>query len=75
MELHAFEAMAESLPATQVPLQTTVFPAVTPPGMAYVPFQEEDAKIFSPDQGYALGTMYYALNKPFYGSKCGDADD
>lgn len=45
------------------------------PAMAYVPFQEEDAKIFSPDQGYALGTMYYALNKTFYGSKCGDADD
>lgn len=40
--------------------------------MAYVPFQSEDSKTFSPDQGFALGTMYQALNKPFYGSKCGD---
>ena len=43
--------------------------------MAYVPFQKEDSKTFSPDQGFALGTMYQALNKPFYGSKCGDYDD
>ncbi len=43
--------------------------------MAYVPFQEEDSKTFSPDQGFALGTMYQALNKPFYGSKCGDGND
>ena len=43
--------------------------------MAYVPFQSEKAKVFSPDQGFMLGTMYPALNKPFYGKKCGDADD
>lgn len=43
--------------------------------MAYVPFQAEKAKLFSPDQGFALGTMYQALNKPFCGSKCGDSDD
>ncbi len=41
--------------------------------MAYVPFQSEDSKLFSPDQGFALGTMYHALNKPFCGSKCGDS--
>ena len=50
-------------------------PADTAEAMAYVPFQGEDAKIFSPDQGYVMGTMYPALNKPFYGSKCGDVDD
>ena len=43
--------------------------------MAYVPFQEDDAKIFTPDQGYALGTMYPALSKPFCGGKCGEAND
>ena len=43
--------------------------------MAYVPFQQEDSKIFSPDQGYMLGTMYQELNKPFFGSKCGDGND
>lgn len=43
--------------------------------MAYVPFQGERSKTFSPDQGFALGTMYQALNKPFYGSKCGDSGD
>jgi hypothetical protein len=43
--------------------------------MAYVPFQSEKTKVFSPDQGFMLGTMYPALNKPFYGKKCGDADD
>lgn len=40
--------------------------------MAYVPFQEENEKLYSPDQGFALGTMYPALNKPFFGSKCGE---
>ena len=45
------------------------------PAMAYVPFQEDDAKIFTPDQGYALGTMYPALSKPFCGGKCGEAND
>lgn len=43
--------------------------------MAYVPFQAEDSKLYSPDQGLAVGTMYQALNKPFCGSKCGDKND
>lgn len=43
--------------------------------MAYVPFQAQKAKLFSPDQGFTLGTMYPALNKPFYGSRCGDGND
>ena len=45
------------------------------PAMAYVPFQQEDAKVFSPEQGYMLGTMYRELNKPFCGGKCGDGND
>ena len=43
--------------------------------MAYVPFQGERSKTFSPDHGFMLGTMYPDLNKPFYGSKCGDNSD
>lgn len=43
--------------------------------MAYVPFQEYNSEIFTPAQGFALGTMYPELNKPFYGSKCGGKDD
>lgn len=43
--------------------------------MAYVPFQSIDVKTFTPDQGFTLGTMYPDLNKPFYGSKCGDNVD
>lgn len=43
--------------------------------MAYVPFQGEESKLFSPDQGFTLGTMYQDLNKPFCGSKCGDGND
>lgn len=43
--------------------------------MAYVPFQQHDSKTYSPDQGFAVGTMYQTLNKPFYGEKCGDVND
>ena len=43
--------------------------------MAYVPFQKNDSEIFTPAQGFALGTMFPELNKPFYGSKCGGSND
>ena len=43
--------------------------------MAYIPFQQEESKTFSPDQGFVLGTMFYDLNKPFFGGKCGDGND
>lgn len=43
--------------------------------MAYVPFQAEDSKLYSPDHGLASGTMYPELNKPFCGGKCGDNSD
>ena len=43
--------------------------------MAYVPFQQEQPKVYSPDQGLVAGTMFPSLDKPFYGKKCGDADD
>lgn len=47
-------------------------PEKTAYAMAYVPFQPENHKQYSPDQGLVAGTMYPALDKPFYGSKCGE---
>ena len=39
--------------------------------MAYVPVQQEQDNVYSPDQGLVSGTMFPSLDKPFYGSKCG----
>ncbi len=50
-------------------------PDETAYAMAYVPFQGNSAKLFSPDHGFVSGTMYKDLNKPFFGSKCGDDVD
>ena len=43
------------------------------PAMAYVPFQNNLDKIYSPDQGINYGTMFPVLNKPFKG--CGGKKD
>ena len=64
MELHAFEKMAEAAPMTDVPLQTPVFPAVTPPGMAYVPFQQW-GEIYDAENGFSSGTLFPVLDLPF----------
>ena len=47
------------------------FPDKSVEAMAYVKFQPENAATYSPTQGFASGTMYPTLNKPFYGGKCG----
>ena len=39
--------------------------------MAYVPFQPYQPEMCKPVLGYENGTLFRALNKPFYGSKCG----
>ena len=51
------------------------FPEKTSDAMAYVPFQPDNSATYSPMQGFASGTMYPTLNKPFYGSKCGAVND
>ena len=51
------------------------FPEKTSEAMAYVPFQPDNAPTYSTMQGFASGTMYPTLNKPFYGSKCGAHSD
>lgn len=73
MELHAYEQMADALDAT---LKTeresnprSVFPAVTPPGMAYVPFQQW-GEVYEAEQGIRQGTMFPELDFPFKGGAC-----
>lgn len=39
-------------------------------GMAYVPFQQFNSKLYSPAQALESGTAYPILDKPFYGSRC-----
>ena len=51
------------------------FPEKTSEAMVYVPFQPDNAPTYSPMQGFASGTMYPSLNKPFYGGKCGAHSD
>ena len=51
------------------------FPDKTPEAMAFVPFQQYNSPIYSANQGLESGTMFPALNKPFYGSKCGGNND
>lgn len=51
------------------------FPEKTSEAMSYVPFQPDNAPTYSPMQGFASGTMYPTLNKPFYGGKCGAHND
>ena len=43
---------------------TTPFPDQTPPGMAYVPYQQWDTT-FSAEEGFPKGTIFPQLYKPF----------
>lgn len=45
-------------------------PNDTVEAMAYVPFQQQNSKTYSPAQALEAGTVYPVLDKPFYGSKC-----
>ncbi len=38
--------------------------------MAYVPFQPNGAESYTAVRGFEAGTMFPALDKPWYGSKC-----
>lgn len=51
------------------------FPENTPEAMAFVPFQMNNSPTYTPAQGFASGTMFPSLNKPFYGNKCGGPID
>ena len=44
-------------------------PAVTVPGMAYVPFQA-DIETYAPCRALERGTIFACLDKPFSGGNC-----
>lgn len=46
------------------------FPAETPIAMAYVPMQRF-VKLYEPERGFDVGTLYEELNKPFLGGRGG----
>lgn len=50
-------------------------PADTVEAMAYVPFQPYAPELCKPVLGYENGTLFRALHKPFYGSRCGGSKD
>lgn len=50
-------------------------PEDTKEAMAYIPFQPYEPEMCKAVLGYENGTMFRALHKPFYGKKCGGADN
>ena len=51
-------------------------PRDTVEAMAYVPYQPYSPEMCKAALGYENGTLFKALHKPFYGSRCGgDADE
>ncbi len=84
MELHAFERMAQSLDAALtrrdsdeapsdelLPQPQTAFPASTPLGMAYVPFQQW-GEPFDAETALSRGTLFPELDLPFMGGGCSE---
>lgn len=72
MELHAFERLAidSDSDTTEIscPLQKQpeqIFPDVTPPAMAYVPYQLWSEPIYDAQTGLQQGTMFPILDMPF----------
>ncbi len=43
------------------------FPAETPIGMAYIPFQQGIQGMYNSEKGLDTGTIFPDLNKPFLG--------
>lgn len=58
------EGLRYAVPAVMSPL-----PANPVPGMAYVPFQT-DTHTYDYSKGFAAGTIFPCLDKPFSGGKC-----
>ncbi|WP_243411855.1 spore coat associated protein CotJA [Ruminococcus difficilis] len=50
-------------------------PKDTTEAMAYIPYQPYEPEMCKAVLGYENGTLFRALHKPFYGSKCGGADN
>lgn len=52
---------------TETNNEMSKFPKDVSVAMAYVPFQNDNT-LYSNEQGFAYGSMFKALNKPFKGS-------
>ncbi len=72
MQLHAFECFAtgtvEPMPEMSCKPQQQpeqIFPDVTPPAMAYVPYQLWSEHIYDAQTGLQQGTMFPVLDMPF----------
>lgn len=50
-------------------------PKETTEAMAYIPFQPNMPEMCQAVLGYENGTLFRALHKPFYGNKCGGANN
>lgn len=62
------EYAASMLPAA-TPVKSDMpapFPEQTPPGMAYIPFQQWEEP-YDSDTGFPIGTIFPALDYPFRG--------
>ena len=68
MELEFIEIVNEHYGLSKLPKNTVE-------AMAYIPFQTENSDTNTPVQGFSCGTMFPALDKPFYGNKCGVHND
>ena len=60
--------LAEKKPAESCPKTQGAFPAETPVGMAYVPFQFWE-KTYDEPTALARGTIFPSLDKPFIGEE------
>lgn len=52
----------------ECPMPSSVFPASTPPAMAYVPFQQWETP-YEAEVGLSRGTVFPSLDKPFIGEE------
>ncbi|MBQ7004290.1 MAG: spore coat associated protein CotJA [Oscillospiraceae bacterium] len=56
---------------SSLPMPTTAFPAATPIGMAYVPYQQWQEP-YDADMALDRGTMFPELDLPFMGGECSE---
>ena len=49
--------------------ETTPLPQAPVPAMAYVAYQQWDAELLSAERALTAGTLFPALEKPFYGGR------
>lgn len=63
------EVMAKaSAPCCRLDSSLSAFPAETPVGMAYVPYQKWK-NVYEPSVALSRGTVFEDLDKPFLGEK------